>query len=161
MDTNSLFRNWGNQNPSNSFGNGNLNYFQYRDMGLNQPQNYGGGFINRTSTPYPSNIPVRVVFSPEQIAPQEIPTNGTPALFPLNDGSCIIARSLLENGRFDERVYVLQTNNASENQQSQNSEFEQVMKRLGNIEESLNKVLNDLYGTKNQESQKGEEKKNE
>lgn len=155
METNNLFQSYGNGNQTQ---NNNPNWYRYSDMNINQPSPYGNmGFINRTSTSTPSlsNIPVRVVFSPEQIAPQEIPTNGTPALFPLSDGSCIIARSLLGNGRFDERVYVLQPRNQQNNDQNQVSEFEQVMKRLENIESSLNQVLNDLYGSKSQPNQEG------
>lgn len=150
MGANNLFQGYSTQNPGNCFANGNQYYYRYGDMNMNQPQPYVGGFINRTNMPSQSNIPVRVVFSPEQIVPQDIPTNGSPAIFPLNDGSRIIVRSLLENGLFDERVYVLQQNNQPENSQPQISEFDQVMTAIGKVEDSLNKVLTDLYGTKTQ-----------
>lgn len=157
METNNLFQNWASQNQGNQCPNNNLNYWS-GGSNTNQVPPYGGGFINRSSSPNPSNIPVRVVFSPEQIAPQEIPLNGTPALFPLSDGSRIIARSLLGNGLFDERVYVLQSDNPANNQPS---EFDQVMMRLGKIEQSLDRVLGDLYGTKAQNDQEGAVNKNE
>lgn len=164
MGANNLFQGYSTQNPGNCFANGNQYYYRYGDMNMSQPQPYGG-FINRTNMPSQSNIPVRVVFSPEQIVPQDIPTNGSPAIFPLNDGSRIIVRSLLENGLFDERVYVLQQNNQSENSQPQISEFDQVMTAIGKVEDSLNKVLTDLYGTKAQPSttskQEGGASKNE
>ncbi len=140
METNNLFQNQARQQmPTNN------NYMNWNGQNNNYMQGYGGattqtiGYRGAQQT-----IPVRVVFSPEQIAPQEIPTNGTPALFPMSDGSCIIAKSLLPNGMFDERVYTLAPRNG--NAQNQPSEFDQVMNRLGSIENSLKAVINDLYG---------------
>ncbi len=153
MVTDNIFQNYGTnyQQPNNNF-----NYWNTQNNQLpNQPPYYNNGFMRQA--PMSSNIPVRVVFSPEQINPQEIPTNGTPALFPLSNGSKIIARSLSSNGMFEERNYVLQ----QEDQNPQNNEFEQVMTRLGNIENSLNQVLNDLYGSKSQTAQEGVVNKNE
>ncbi len=147
METNNLFQGQANQNY------GNMNWSGQNNMGMNQ-QPYYSNFVTRTQNHSSNNIPVRVVFSPEQIAPQEIPTNGTPALFPLSDGSCIIAKSLQPNGMFEERVYALVPKN--QNGQQQVSEFDQVMSRLGNIENSLNTVLGDLYGPKtNQDGTEG------
>lgn len=115
----------------------------------------GGGNMNyMQSTPQMQNqtsyIPVRVVFSPEQIAPQEIPTNGSPALFPLSDGSRIIVKSLLPNGMFDEQIYVLQKNEAPQQQEKPMSDFDQVINRLGHMEEKMNQIMQDLYGNKNE-----------
>lgn len=148
METNNFFQNQANQNY------GNMNWTGQNNMNVNQ-QPYYNNFVSRPVINPSNNIPVRVVFSPEQIAPQEIPTNGTPALFPLSDGSKIIARSLAGSGLFEERIYVLQPQNVLPDDQNKVSEFDQVMTRLGNIEESLNRVLNDLYGSKSQSSQEG------
>lgn len=120
-------------------------------------QCYNNPYLTRNS-----NIPVRTVFSPEQISPQDIPTNGTPALFPLADGSCIIARRLLPNGLFEERVYTFAPpKNQNENAPQTPTEFDQVMERLGSIESGLKQVLNDLYGSKIQINQQPQEVKNE
>lgn len=151
METNNLFQNNYNPTQPGSFmgwnpQNNNSNFTPY----------YGGGFVNRSQAQTGQSIPVRVVFSPEQIAPQEIPTNGTPALFPLSDGSCIIARSLLPSGLFDERIYALVPKNQSGDTQNQPSEFDQVMARLGRIEENLGNILNDLYGSKSEPTPKKE-----
>lgn len=115
------------------------------------------GYVNQrpiqpTNRPMGSNIPVRVVFSPDQISPQEIPTDGSPAIFPLNDGKSIIVRFLGQNGMFEESVYTLQPKNMpnDSSQPAPPSEFEQVMMRLGSIEQNLNQILGDLYGSKNQ-----------
>lgn len=86
----------------------------------------------------------RVVFSAEQIVPQEIPTNGQWAYFPLNDGSFIIGRCLLPNGDYGQRIYQL----IQPQQNQQGSEFEQVMNVLNSIQATLGKVMNDLYGSK-------------
>lgn len=102
-----------------------------------------------------SPIPVRVVFSPEQISPQEIPTNGMPAIFPLNDGSRIIVKSLLPNGTFSEAVYVPEITAPVEPQHQQpqiqqTNPVEEMSKRLEVVEERINKILSDLYGNKNE-----------
>lgn len=141
---------WTNQNNHNQqqYNNWNPNWYNYS----------GNSILNNRiqSTVQPNNIPVRVIFSPEQIAPQEIPTNGTPALFPLSDGSKIIARALTGNGTFDERIYVLQPRNVQTNEETVPSEFDQIMNRLGNIEENLGNILRDLYGPKDDSTSKKE-----
>lgn len=106
----------------------------------------------------PPSIPVRVVFSPEQISPQEIPTNGMPAIFPLNDGSKIIVKSLLPNGMFDEQVYIPEPKSQPQPvaqgivQNNQPNPMEQLLSRMDSFEATLNKVLGDLYGQKKDEN---------
>lgn len=149
MDGNSLFQGQGNQM---NYGGG----INWGSQNANQAQYYGSNYMGRTTATSFSNMPVRVIFSPEQIAPQDIPTNGTPALFPLFDGSRIIAKRVMGNGMIEESVYALQQ--PVQNGPQGPSEFDQVMSRLGGIEDSLKRVLNDLYGgeTKNQNiSQEG------
>ncbi len=157
MPENNMFQTFPVQNSNYGYDNPPINWNgrNNMNMGVNQNPYVGGPIANRNQGSF-SSIPVRVVFSPEQIAPQDIPTNGTPAIFPLNDGSKIVVRSMLGNGLFDEKVYVLQ-----QNSQQQASEFDQVMMRLSGIENSLNQVLSDLYGSKSQSSQEVEGKKNE
>lgn len=120
-------------------------------MNMDQrPMNWNGG-MQQSPQPRPqlSPIPVRVVFSPEQISPQEVPTDGRPAIFPLSDGSRIIVKSLLPNGMFDEQIYVPQPRPQQpviQENLSNGSSLEQFEQRLSAIEGSLNKVLGDLYG---------------
>lgn len=150
MDTNNTFQNYASQSYSSP------SPYKYGDM--------SGGFMRRTTPPTPSfsNMPVKVVFSPEQITPQDIPINGTPALFPLNDGSKIIVKSLLSNGLFDEQVYVLQPRvNNDQNEQAKINEFGQLTKRIEVLETALTKVMNDLYGPKNNQNQEGSVNQNE
>lgn len=131
-------------------------------MNVNRiPMNWNGMMppYQQPQRPQLSPIPVRVVFSPEQISPQEIPTNGTPAIFPLNDGSRIIVKSLLPSGDFGEMIYVpevptpVEPQPQSQIQQPQAPQInpvEEVSKRLEVVEERMNKILSDLYGNKNE-----------
>lgn len=81
---------------------------QRQDQYTNWNRGYNNTQNSFSSGPVSKNYLVgRLIFSPEQITPQEIPTDGTPALFPLNDGSCIYAKSLQPDGTFAEWRYVL------------------------------------------------------
>lgn len=84
----------------------------------------------------PAALPGRVVFSADQITPQDIPSNGTPALFPLSDGQSIIVRSLRGDGTFSNDVYTLvtpQTNN------TQNVDIKSILERLDALEKKVNR----------------------
>lgn len=77
-----------------------------------QSQNQSTNWYQRCN-PSPRSVaqnylPGRLVFSPDQITPQEIPTNGTPAIFPLDDGSAIYVKVFQPDGTFGEYKYVLE-----------------------------------------------------
>ncbi len=76
----------------------------------NQQMNWRGqnNYINQTGIQNQhSALPGRVIFHPDQIFPQEIPTDGSPAIFPLMDGSCIIVRAIGPNGNLIDEQYAL------------------------------------------------------
>lgn len=54
----------------------------------------------------PGRIPARFVSSPEEIRPNEVPSDGTLALFPRMDYQEIYARQLNRNNIIDEVTYV-------------------------------------------------------
>lgn len=137
---NSNYSNNVNGNAWTGYCNNVQQQFQYQDQ---RPS----GFVSQNN-----NVPVRVIFNPDQISPQEIPTDGTPALFPLNDGKMIILKSMMRDGTFNELRYVLQMPDGS----TEESEFDQVMSRLLSIESALQKVVEDLYENNNED--KKEEK---
>lgn len=111
-----------------------------QNNGLNGGRNYQQLYSQNRSY-----LPGRIVFSPEQISPQEIPTDGNPAVFPLFDGSKIIAKFYREDGTYGENVYQLVTPPKPKNVQDN---YEEVSSRLKSLEDNLNKVMNDLYTEK-------------
>lgn len=131
-------------NPANfnGYGYGNQNAFQ---NSYQQPVNIS----NR------SFISGRIVFSPEQISPQEIPTDGNPAVFPLFDGSKIIVKCFREDGTYSESVYQLVEPPKPRSDQN-NGYYEEISSRLKNMEDNVARIMNDLYSEK-----KGPVKENE
>ncbi len=153
MTTNNIFQN----NQNNAMNNYSNNWNGRNNMGMNQNNFYNGGCVPRYE---PSMVPVKVIYSVDQIMAYEVPTNGTPALFPFHDGSKIIARCLTPDGRFMDSVYVLENSNSSNdvrNDQNDNVNNE-LLKRIEILENNLDNLLKDLYGSKNQTNQEGENK---
>lgn len=70
--------------------------------------NWSKGWDTSHRSAFQNYLVGRLVFSPDQITPQEIPTDGTPAIFPLDDRSAIYVKSIKPDGSgFAEYRYVL------------------------------------------------------
>lgn len=140
MQTNNLFQGNPNGVPNNQdpyiANSGRLNVGWGNQMNGNMP--YTNRYMSNNSA-----LPGRVVFSPDQISPQEIPTNGCPAIFPLSDGKTIIVKALLPNGMFDEQRFVLDEPVMTE-EAPKESEFDQMMRRIDALEENFNNALKNL-----------------
>lgn len=147
------------------FGNPYYGDFNVPQQRYNSPTNWNKGwdsvrFVNQ------NYLVGRLIFSPDQITPQEIPTNGTPALFPLNDGSCIYAKSLQPDGTFAEWRYVLDKPVETEKNvtvsprevkeddpnSQKASNYDELVKRVDFLEQMLNMVLNVTANTDQNEN---------
>lgn len=53
-----------------------------------------------------SGLTGRVVKSPEEITPQEVPTDGTMAFFPASDGSCVYGKRWMPDGSISTSRFV-------------------------------------------------------
>ena len=84
--------------------------------------------------PRPDYLAGRVVSSEKDIRPNEVPMDGSTAIFPQADRSCIHVKWWGNNGLIEGVTYVLQQ---SENQQTAQSPFDEILTRLDKIEKSL------------------------
>lgn len=116
----------------------------------------------------------RLIFSPDQITPQEIPSDGTPAIFPLDDGSAIYVKSVKPDGSgFAEYKYVLEKSQSIENNapvESSNvqqpivqnveksSNYDDLVKRIDFLEQMVNVLLNGSAKADQNEANKEVEK---
>lgn len=116
---------------------------RYQPVAQNN-QNWGGrnSFpTTMTSPPGPvpmniTGIPGRVVASPQEIKPNDIPMDGSAAIFPMADDSCIYAKCWAADGGIQTIRYIPEkVAQAAQNQGP--SEFDQVMTRLDKIEQML------------------------
>lgn len=107
-----------------------------RWMGPTQNNYMGRTTASQQSIP---SIPGRVVFSKDQISPQDIPSTGSPAVFPFSDGSAIIVRAIGIRGNLEEQVYVPMPENQP--REEQNDPLNLVMARLDKIEGVLTAAL--------------------
>lgn len=95
----------------------------------------------------PGRIPARFVSSPEEIRPNEVPSDGTLALFPRMDYQEIYARQLNRNNIIDEVTYVPKRSFQQE-QPAQNAVVPQTVD-FGPVNERLEKIESTLAGLKN------------
>lgn len=124
-------------------------------MGPNGPQNQN----QQRTQPKQSSLIGRVVNSPNDITPDDIPTNGMPAIFPMTDGSGIMVKALGNDFKVQDAIYVLQTPAPAEQEQKPN-EFEVLMQRLNQIETMIaamaqNSVQLSKSGKKKEENKDG------
>lgn len=47
----------------------------------------------------PRTIPGRMIYSPDEIMPQEVPMDGSVSLFPMHDWSCVYGKWWTSNGQ--------------------------------------------------------------
>lgn len=105
-------------------------------------QNSVGG--NQT----PGNIPGRLVDSPDEIAPKEVPMDGSLGVFPLRDGSGIITKSWMSDGTIRTTRFV------KEEQASAKADpYNDILIRLERLEKQMNNKFNKqkVYRRNNQE----------
>lgn len=100
-------------------------------MGQNGPQNQNQQQSTRQKQ---ASLIGRVVNSPNDITPDDIPTNGMPAIFPMADGSGIMVKALGNDFKVQDAIYVLQQPAPVEQKPS---EFEMLMQRLTQIESAI------------------------
>ena len=96
----------------------------------------------------PTMIPGRFVNNPNEIVPQEVPMDGSVALFPVADGSRIYMKGWDNNGGIQTRSYVLE--GAGE---QPSDPLSLVMQRLDNIESMLKKQKPGYHGKPNRKPQ--------
>lgn len=74
----------------------------------------------------------KIINSLQDVRPNEIPTDGSPSLFPASDFSCIFVKAWGQDGNIQTVKYVPE----NQNQQSSN-EFNLLMAKLNELEEFL------------------------
>mgnify|MGYP006874328963 CR=1 FL=1 len=83
------------------------------------PQGSQNSFPNLQSTictqPYqavpnvrPRTIPGRMIYSPDEIMPQEVPMDGSVSLFPMHDWSCVYGKWWTSNGQIQTVKFVME-----------------------------------------------------
>lgn len=86
----------------------------------------------------PPGLYGRVVASPDDIMPNEVPMDGTPSLFPKEDFSCIYGRKWMPDGRIVPVTFVPQVETPVDPEPNQNgASLEEVLSRLSDIESLL------------------------
>lgn len=131
-----------------------------------QPTVYGAGMypqINYTQPPFRHILPGKSVNSPDEIALDDVPGDGSISLFPKKDGSCIFVRYRNGLGIVTTDVYVPQETteeNISEVSSDSDVAMAEVFDKLNTIIDLLNKrpkrQYNNSYKKKN--NQNGTEK---
>lgn len=106
--------------------------------GYGNPMYGGSGGFGGSLRPA---IPGRFVNGPQDISPNEIPTDGSLCLFPKSDYSCIYARQWGQNGII-EATFVPENRQLPEPQVIQQTapmDLSEITDRLDNIEKALKK----------------------
>lgn len=91
-----------------------------------------------------TSIPGRLVNSLEEVAPGEVPMDGTPIFFPKADGSLIYVASLNKEGRIATTTYIRQEQ-VAQNQQFQtggldNQAVSAIMERLDKMQKEIKRI---------------------
>lgn len=166
----------------NLFGNqtGNMSY----PVPFNQPQQVPNPYWN--ANPYLNNVtaansqPVlnqpsvnrragsgfsgKIITNFNEILPEEVPSNGAPAIFPLADGSGILVKALDSNYNMQNQFYVKQEINTGTEGNEQPTEAQMILQRLERIESILSSYDSGNHSNAKsggKQTQKKEEVKNE
>lgn len=108
--------------------------WQQNPTNWNQPLAQNPQQYNR---PVPSTIPGRIIQNPMEIAPEEVPMNGSVSLFPATDYSYIIAKQWNQNGTITEVRFVPEIQPATDAVE-QDPFKKEVLNRLDKLESLLN-----------------------
>lgn len=88
-------------------------------------------------------IPGKIVNTLEDVRPNEVPGDGSIAVFPCQDLSCIYVKYISGDGRINTVKFVVETPDVSpvDVAPNQNGNFEDIKKRLDKIEKNLSKLV--------------------
>ena len=105
-------------------------------------QRGGGGFSNPSAyPPLRSYLYGRMVMSPMEITPQEVPMDGSIAMFPTSDMSCVYIKTWGSDGTIKTFRYVPEPINGSptagQNSHDMDALFASLNQRLDKIEKML------------------------
>lgn len=89
----------------------------------------------------PAGLYGRVVTSPDDIMPNEVPMDGTPSFFPKDDFSCIYGRKWMPDGRIVPVTFVPQIEAPADPEVNQNGgQMEEILAKLTSIEALINSL---------------------
>lgn len=88
-----------------------------------------------------SVIPGRIVNNPDEIRPNEVPNDGSIAVFPLNDGSAVYLKYFTGEGRINTVKFTVETpeTQMADGVPNQNGGFAEINQRLERIEKMISK----------------------
>lgn len=87
----------------------------------------------------PRTIPGRMIYSPDEIMPQEVPMDGSVSLFPMHDWSCVYGKWWTSNGQIQTVKFVME---------KPKKEVEVASVNLEDINARLDKIERILYKNK-------------
>ncbi len=90
----------------------------------------------------PRTIPGRMIYSPDEIMPQEVPMDGSVSLFPMHDWSCVYGKWWTSNGQIQTVKFVLE---------KPKKEIDESSTSIADISERLSKVERYLFKNKNKQ----------
>ena len=88
-----------------------------------------------------SVIPGRIVNNPDEIRPNEVPNDGSIAVFPLNDGSAVYLKYFTGEGRINTVKFTVESPETQivDGVPNQNGGFAEINQRLERIEKMISK----------------------
>lgn len=138
-------------NPWNTPG---YNYPQY-PYGMNQQMN--PQMPSNVNTPRANTISGRVVSSPNEITPNEIPMDGSVSLFPTSDYSTIYAKAWNTNGQIETVKFIVakpEEVTAEKSDDGTKAALDAINARLDKIEKAVSYRKDKRYYNKNAQSKK-------
>lgn len=90
----------------------------------------------------PRTIPGRMIYSPDEIMPQEVPMDGSVSLFPMHDWSCVYGKWWTSNGQIQTVKFILE---------QPKKQIDESAVSLTDISERLNKVERYLFKNKHKQ----------
>ncbi len=117
-------------------------------FGYNPQQTY----MPQPPQPAPSQEPIaiphligRSISANDQIPPKEIPSDGSPAYFPMQDGSAILVKVWTGNGTIQTVRYIPeQVQQPSQPNQPEDSSNTEILKRLESLENKITSLTDSL-----------------
>ena len=121
-----------------------------------QPTMYGQGFpavpgVSGVQAARPRTIPGRMIYSPDEIVPQEVPMDGSVSLFPMHDWSCVYGKWWTSNGQIQTVKFVLE---------SPKKEIDESAVSLSDISARLEKVERYLFKNKHKNNRPATQNQN-
>ena len=121
-----------------------------------QPTMYRQGFpavpgVSGVQATRPRTIPGRMIYSPDEIMPQEVAMDGSVSLFPMHDWSCVYGKWWTSNGQIQTVKFVLE--------KPKKQIYESAVS-LSDISERLNKVERYLFKSKHKNNRPSAQNQN-